>query len=227
MAVLELYGKCKELGYCDCGGFFGCRDDEGAKLKPADPNKPHRINADPMASEYLIEKYAAKMTDDGQGSILVKCEICERSHHESHPHIANIDGDDPIEDEEAPEVESSAQDTKVRLDALPDWLKDKPEPAAVRRPRRQSTCEHCGRIARSNHRCKAAPVPSPSQDERVAAQIPAPISVAMQPVTLDPELAAISAILDALEGLEDERGARILTYVIARTGIDLPGQEKP
>jgi hypothetical protein len=26
MAVLELYGKCKELGYCDCGGFFGCND---------------------------------------------------------------------------------------------------------------------------------------------------------------------------------------------------------
>ena len=25
MAALELYGKCKELGHCDCGGFSVAR----------------------------------------------------------------------------------------------------------------------------------------------------------------------------------------------------------
>jgi hypothetical protein len=34
MAVLELYGKCKELGYCDCGGFLGCVDDGRVQEKP-------------------------------------------------------------------------------------------------------------------------------------------------------------------------------------------------
>jgi hypothetical protein len=29
MPTLEQYGKCRELGYCDCGGFFGCVDLDG------------------------------------------------------------------------------------------------------------------------------------------------------------------------------------------------------
>ena len=38
MAVLELYGKCKGLGYCDCGGFFGCNDPDhiGGRLSPSE-----------------------------------------------------------------------------------------------------------------------------------------------------------------------------------------------
>jgi hypothetical protein len=34
MPALELYGKCKEFGYCDCGGFFGCVDEDSPKRAP-------------------------------------------------------------------------------------------------------------------------------------------------------------------------------------------------
>jgi len=39
MAVLELYGKCKELGYCDCSGFFGCVDPRPPAPKPVIENE--------------------------------------------------------------------------------------------------------------------------------------------------------------------------------------------
>jgi hypothetical protein len=39
MAVLELYGKCKELGYCDCKGFFGCVDPRPPAPKPVIENE--------------------------------------------------------------------------------------------------------------------------------------------------------------------------------------------
>ena len=28
MPVLELYGRCRAVGYCDCGGSNGCVDEE-------------------------------------------------------------------------------------------------------------------------------------------------------------------------------------------------------
>lgn len=222
MAILELYGKCKELGYCDCRGFFGCNDEEGSRLKPADPSKPHRINADPMASEQLTEKYAAMMTDDGSGSVLIKCEVCDRSHHETHPHIANIDGDVPIDDADAPEVDETVEAPR----SLPSRLQDKPDEVSGQSKTaksRQSTCPASGRIVRSNHRCKATnPTRTHAADPRVASELPLPISVIQVTPQPDAELAALGAILRALEGLHDERGARILTYVLARTGIMIP-----
>ena len=39
MAVLELYGKCKELGYCGCRGFFGCVDPKPPAPKPVIENE--------------------------------------------------------------------------------------------------------------------------------------------------------------------------------------------
>jgi hypothetical protein len=44
MAVLELYGKCKELGYCDCGGFWGCHDP-----KPPAPKQLSRTSLGPFS----------------------------------------------------------------------------------------------------------------------------------------------------------------------------------
>jgi hypothetical protein len=82
MPVLELFGKCRDLGYCDCGGFLGC-------VSPA----------------------------------LVQCEVCDRSHAPNHPHIANIDGDVPIDDE--PEEASGPARASVARE-LPDWLKESP-----------------------------------------------------------------------------------------------------
>jgi hypothetical protein len=53
MAELELYGKCKELGYCDCGGFFGCIGTPALALvecsvcdRSHSPEHPHIKNID-------------------------------------------------------------------------------------------------------------------------------------------------------------------------------------
>jgi hypothetical protein len=123
MAVLELYGKCKQLGYCDCGGFLGCVDLDGpGNHAPAD-----------------------------RKSALVECEVCDRSHAPSHPHITTIEGDTLIDDAEpvqrkpAPVIHIPPPD-----DQLPDWLQEK-------EPFKQTTCELCGKIKRSNHVCKGQP----------------------------------------------------------------------
>jgi hypothetical protein len=51
MPALELYGKCKELGYCDCGGFFGCVDPSGPK-RALLPQSAHCVCPVPSASSY-------------------------------------------------------------------------------------------------------------------------------------------------------------------------------
>lgn len=33
MSITQLFGKCRELGYCDCGGILGCTDDTAPKRK--------------------------------------------------------------------------------------------------------------------------------------------------------------------------------------------------
>ena len=165
MAVLELYGKCKELGYCDCGGFLGCSDPDGPG------------NHAP-ANETLA---------------LVECEVCDRSHALNHPHITNIEGDTPLDDYEP--VERKADpiiSLPPPDDQLPEWLRDKPATDATEddnpkqicqvcgnpwAPRHacigkeapaarafnspisksQTRCDTCGKIKRSNHNCKAQP----------------------------------------------------------------------
>lgn len=43
MAILELYGKCRELGYCDCGGRYSCVDDEKPIRAPRDAKEFHKL----------------------------------------------------------------------------------------------------------------------------------------------------------------------------------------
>lgn len=50
MSITQLYGKCRELGYCACGGKLGCTDDtrnvvklSGNQYKPK-PDKWKRKN---------------------------------------------------------------------------------------------------------------------------------------------------------------------------------------
>jgi hypothetical protein len=161
MAVLELYGKCKELGYCDCGGFLGCNDPDhvGGRLSP---------------SELDAARTAAKAEAMGEGHrkydaneplvAMVECEVCDRSHAPNHPHIANIDGDVPIDDSELDDALEPQPTTSTR--ELPDWLKDKPgshaiRPAADTAPNKP-TCGVCGELWASRHVCKGAEQPGTS-----------------------------------------------------------------
>ena len=116
MAVLELYGKCKELGYCDCGGFLGCSDPDGPG------------NHAP-ANETLA---------------LVECEVCDRSHALNHPHITNIEGDTPLDDYEPVERKADPIISVPPDDQLPEWLRDQPAAEDTEDDRPQQTCQVCG-----------------------------------------------------------------------------------
>src|SRR5687768_14248545 len=125
MAVLELYGKCKELGYCDCGGFLGCES-------PA----------------------------------LVECEVCDRSHAPNHPHIANIDGDTPIDDESEPRGAPADRE-------LPSWLRDKPGSQVIRPAASTSStagpqelCQVCGNPWAPKHTCLGTDEPETDFNRR-------------------------------------------------------------
>jgi hypothetical protein len=102
MAVLELYGKCKELGYCDCSGFFGCVDPRPPAPKPVIENElATAMKAEQEVSHYHNHNYRRELEaiDQSQGA-LVECEVCDRSHLPNHPHISNIEGDTPFDDDE-------------------------------------------------------------------------------------------------------------------------------
>jgi hypothetical protein len=152
MAVLELYGKCKELGYCDCKGFFGCVDPKPPAPKPVIENElRNAMEAERQASDYKNHNLAR----------LIVCTVCDRSHTVDHPHIAKIDGDIPIDDEPGDDrpgpvgpVVSRGRTIPARA-GLPDWLKDKPGEDDGTRERK--LCEVCGKIKRSNHNCKGQP----------------------------------------------------------------------
>ena len=73
MSVLELYGKCKELEYCDCGGFFGCVEPAPPMDKPADRRELDRaMEADRETSDYKNHNPKYELA-------LVDCEVCDRS----------------------------------------------------------------------------------------------------------------------------------------------------
>ena len=82
MAVLELYGKCKELGYCDCKGFFGCVDPRPPAPKPVIENElRNAMEAERQTSNYANSNYRHELDaiEQSEGA-LVECEVCDRSH---------------------------------------------------------------------------------------------------------------------------------------------------
>jgi hypothetical protein len=82
LAVLELYGKCKELGYCDCSGFFGCVDPKPPAPKPMIENElQNAMKAEDQTSDYKNYAYRQELEaiEQSEGG-LVECEVCDRSH---------------------------------------------------------------------------------------------------------------------------------------------------
>jgi hypothetical protein len=137
MAALELYGKCKELGHCDCGGFFGCQTPAGNNYAPNQP---------------LVE--------------MVECQVCDRGHLPSHPHIAKIDGDVPIDDAPDPKAETRVFGALPPDQQLPEWLRDKPGSQAIRpgtgtadQVDPTKLCQVCGEPWAPKHACKGAEPP--------------------------------------------------------------------
>lgn len=261
MAILELHGKCRELGYCDCGGFLGCVDEDGVKPKPDSATLEAAARKhDTIVNEKDISRYAEAMPEltGSMDHRLVDCEVCDKSHQPNHPHIANIDGDVPVDGAAVPET---AGPRPIGRAEMPDWLQDS-VPRSYATKRNAPKCEVCGLIRRSNHNCKGAPaVPEPQTDERIARTLPKPVPAtiyidesgessqcpnclqagelcvrhggswdgfdtpkpertAPKPA-IDPEIAAISAIVEALAGVDDAAKFRILNYIDDRIGRPL------
>ena len=95
MVPVELYGKCRELGYCDCKGFFGCVDDEHVKDKPDSAtlkaaSRQHKT----IVSENDIRRYAEGIPewsgDKPPRGSLVECQVCGRSHQPNHVHLRTL-----------------------------------------------------------------------------------------------------------------------------------------
>src|SRR5215212_7822289 len=62
MAVLELYGKCKQLGYCDCGGFWGCHDPNPPAPKPVIENElQNAMKAELQTTVYTNHNYRREL----------------------------------------------------------------------------------------------------------------------------------------------------------------------
>lgn len=90
---------------------------------------------------------------------MVECEVCDRSHVPNHPHIANIEGDIPIDD--ADPHSDLQKPAPVTSRELPDWLKDKPGSKAIRPAAGVSSaddkvCQVCGKLWAPRHACKGA-----------------------------------------------------------------------
>jgi hypothetical protein len=168
MAVLELYGKCKELGYCDCGGFLGCVDPKPPAPKPVIENElANAMRAERKTSDYHNYAYRQELDAIEQSEkALVECGVCDKSHLPSHPHIANIEGDGPIDDPSDEASGTSGTAIAMEQRELPSWLKDTPGSQAIRpsvkEPNREGyatkrnapKCDDCGKIKRSNHKCR-------------------------------------------------------------------------
>lgn len=159
MAVVELYGKCKELGYCDCSGYFGCVDPKPPAPKLVIENElQNAMKAEDQTSDYKNYAYRQELEaiEQSEGG-LVECEVCDRSHLPNHPHITNIEGDTPLDDDEP--VERKADPIIPALppdDQLPAWLRDKPAAEDTEDDGPQQICQVCGNPWAPRHACNPA-----------------------------------------------------------------------
>jgi hypothetical protein len=162
MAVLELYGKCKELGYCDCGGFLGCVDPKPPAPKPVIENElRNALEAERQTSDYQNSNYRRELEEIEQSEgALVECEVCDRSHLSDHPHITNIEGDVPIDHEPQRQSEVQVFGALPPEDQLPEWLRDKPGTQAIRPSTGTADqvdptklCQVCGKPWAPKHVC--------------------------------------------------------------------------
>jgi hypothetical protein len=162
MAVLELYGKCKELGYCDCDGFFGCVDPRPPAPKPdkASDELRNAMKAEDQTSDYRNYAYRQELEaiEQSEGG-LVECEVCDRSHLPSHPHITNIEGDTPLDDDEPVERKAGPIISVPPDDQLPEWLRDQPAAEETEDDRPKQICQVCGNPWAPRHACKVAVLP--------------------------------------------------------------------
>jgi hypothetical protein len=82
--MVELYGKCRKLGYCDCKGFFGCVDPNPPLERSGKPQElENAMQADCQTSDYANHNYRReleKIETDEDEVLLVECEVCDRSH---------------------------------------------------------------------------------------------------------------------------------------------------
>ena len=160
MAVLELYGKCKELGSCDCEGFFGCHDPKPRAPKPVIENEiQNAMKAERDVSDYHNHNYWRELEVIEQSEGLVECEVCDRGHLSSHPHITNIEGDVPIDDPGPAQRKSSPV---ISLpppdDQLPGWLRESKRPTL---PRKTSPISCASYAASPGHQGMTAIQPRP------------------------------------------------------------------
>jgi hypothetical protein len=75
---------------------------------------------------------------------LVECEVCVPSHVPNHPHITNIGGDTPLDDDEPVERKADPIISVPPDDQLPEWLRDQPAAEDTEDDRPQQTCQVCG-----------------------------------------------------------------------------------
>jgi hypothetical protein len=94
---------------------------------------------------------------------MVDCQVCDRSHAPSHPHIANIEGDGPIDDAPEPKDETKVFGVLPPDQQLPEWLRDKPGSRAIRpstgteeQVDPTKLCQVCGKPWAPKHACKGA-----------------------------------------------------------------------
>lgn len=80
MSVVELYGKCKELGYCDCGGFLGCIDDEPMVGRPR--QEPEEVIGDRPLVELADEPELPTVKESGRRG--PRCAVCGKELRSNH-----------------------------------------------------------------------------------------------------------------------------------------------
>lgn len=138
MATVELYGKCRELGYCDCRGVFGCKGPDAIAERPDTKDLQAAARKhDVQVSERDIATAAESIPEWGEDGqpYLVDCEICGRSHRSAHPQISSVKGDE-LPDDPPPAVLKPAP-PKIALEErqLPDCSATSPQ-RLQRSPRR-------------------------------------------------------------------------------------------
>ena len=156
MAVLEYTENARNSATAIVAGFR-CVDPDhiGGRLSPEEL-------ASARKSIKALAIGEGNRNYDASDAALVECEVCDRSHAPSHPHIANIDGDVPIDDSDLGDAPQPAPIARE----LPDWLKDKPGSQMIRPAAEPSannpTCGVCGEPWASRHVCKGAEPPGMS-----------------------------------------------------------------